>query len=236
MKNISIKILVALLAIVTLNSCLDDGEEYKQTYYWFGIAESTDSTDDLGYRVLFDNGLCGYPVSSTVTSIPADSDRVYMSFELASDWEDGDSTIYLDVQGYSVISVKDLVTYDSIAADTLGADPICLYEGYAWQTSHIMNFIYYLKYDYPAMDHFVNLVYYPDSVVDGGGVYLKLQHNANDDGTTNTSDEIISCFDMTSIDAFANVVDSVPYVIEINSGYFSNAESLIEGYYYKPTN
>lgn len=225
------KVLGFLLVALLLVSCFKD-DETKPTYTARGVVV-LDQDAELGYKIELDNWQCVIPQSSDVEYEAQDLDRIIVILEYPNVDETYKDIAEVKVLDYAKYLISDVLTYkDTVAVDTLGSDPIGVYDGYVYQTDKYLNIAY--SYQYSSQVHTVNLVYYPDSLGDNGEVFLKLQHNANEDSKEYTFSDGYKVFDMTSVAPFADVADSVAYVIHVNSGTFSQAVSRFEGYYYKP--
>lgn len=215
-------------------SCLDDDNDSETVYSSWGVTQVV-GDGEFDYKIVLDDKTILIPVSTDGDYEAEEMDRVKVYFELMPGFEVGEDSLEVNITNLYVYSIKDIVTKVSSDTTVYGSDPIAVYNGTVWQSNNLLNVPYVFDYNYyyPKI-HTVNLVYYPDSLtaVDGG-VYLELRHNANGDGASNVYSGFCS-FNMTTVPAFANVVDSVPYTIHINSGSFSNAADIFTGYYYKP--
>ena len=229
MKNTLLLLLSALL----LASCSDDDEQ-EYTYSAWGIVYEVDGMP-YDYKILLDDQTILIPETEEIEYDFSEMDRVKVYFQLKPGFSVGDDSLNVNVEYVFVYSIKDIVTQDSaVGIDTLGTDPIAVYNGYVWQSNNLLNIPYSIDVSNTyAKTHSVNLVYFPDSVAtENDGVYLELRHNANNDVEDMVADGFFS-FDMESIPPFQNAIDSIPYTIIINPGAFSSAVSRFEGYYYK---
>lgn len=226
------KIIALLLFCLALFSCKED-TEYKTVYSAWGVVQLSE-TESLGYTVMLDDSILLIPNESSVDYVPSASDRMNISFTIADGYEIGDNPIGVDVEYVSYSTIKDLVVAtDSLALDTLGNDPIGILDGSVRQSGYLMDVFFYLDYS-GLKKHTVNLVYFPDSTATtDGGVYLEFRHNANNDNSSQTL-QFLNCYDLTTIEPFQNVEDSVPYTIVVNGGYFSGAIARFEGFFYNP--
>ena len=237
MKNI----LLLMFGVVTLSSCLNNKEEVATYKYW-GVVK-VDKSLDLGYKLLLDNDQVVVPVSSDYKYEAKNRDRKLFFFEMADGSTVKDSIIYAKMKFADKFLISDLVTQASTAGmDTLGTDGVAVFNGSVWHAKNLLNvpFIYEKAASFPKK-HSFNLVYFPDSLYQPDpknnpelvGVYMELRHNANKD-KDDVKCEGYKCFDLNSISRFANVQDSIPYIIKINSGGFDGAVSAFTGWYHKP--
>lgn len=221
----------ALMSLL-LWSCLND-DDYKPEVTVRGVVV-LNSEQPLGFQIELDDWQCVVPQSTDVEDYePTDKDRVLVQLSYPSSEELYKDTAEAKILDLGVYQINDLIRYkDTVAVDTLGSDPVGTYNGYVYQTDKYLNIAY--AYQYGSQEHSFNLVYYPDSIGDNGEVFLKFQHNANEDSKEYTFWEAYRVFDMSSIAPFANVQDSIAYVIHVNPGTFTDAVALFEGYYYHP--
>ncbi len=234
MKNL----LLLLLSVFVFTSCLDDDDETKPSVILYGVVQSPYSSGDLGYGVKLDRGQFVVPTvdESDEAYEAVDNDRVVMSLEYNSldDYYYQDS-VAVKVLGYLVIKTYDAVTYNEYdGPDTLGNDPLAVGTNDILVNENYMTVYYsYLQGDAPT-DHTVNLVYYPDSAGENGEAFLKLQHNADGDLEEETYSSF-KVFNLNSIEDFAEVTDSLNYIIKVNSdGFSSGYADYFTGTYYKP--
>ncbi len=222
MKNFFLLLLVALVMV----SCFDD-DDSNITLTRYGVVSLSD--DVLGYNIVIDGGWIAVPSSSDVDYTPKDSDRIKIYFEIMGGVSD--NPLDVKVLDYFIMPTYDLITYDTLAVDTLGCDPVAVSSIGVSQNCNYLSIFYSYNMGYNYKVHSFNLVYYPDSVGDNGEVFLKFQHNAHADlEEVGTSD--YKSFDMSSIPPFANVEDSVPYIININAGYYASGVTTLKGYFY----
>lgn len=220
------------MSLLTLVSCIKEDEE-DPIYSSWGIVYEVEGMD-YDYKVLLDDSTFLIPETADVDYDVEEMDRVKVYFQFKSEYVSGDEVFNANVVHMLVYSIKDIATQSGVV-DTLGFDPIAVYDGSVWQSNNLLNVPFAIDVSYTyAKVHDVNLVYFPDSIgTDPDGVYLELRHNANNDAEDMVVDAFYS-FDMESIAPFQNVVDSVPYTIIINSGAFSGAVERFEGHFYNP--
>lgn len=226
------KLLVLLSSVVLLLSCSDDTEEYKPTLDYVGVV-STYEAGELGYGIITDYGQFLIPTKDDSDSLYSfnDRDRINYYVEFSSSEEYYKDTAEVTLLQYYVFDTYDVLTKSG--GDAMVEDPIAVLDDNLWVTQEYMNIIYSYQQGDTPKEHAVNLVYYPDSVGNNGGVLLKLHHNANGDIEEVSSGNSLRIFDLTSVDVFANVTDSLNYTLKLNRGDFSGMD-YFEGTYYAP--
>lgn len=224
---------VMALAIV---SCVGE-TEYVASGNSFGVAFLSNE-NPFGYRIMLDNGSIAEPISvpeladGETQYLPTENERVYLYLEATEPWID-----IVDVNIMSIVKVpcSDILVANEIDTDTLGVDPVLVDNDYVYLTQSFLNVYYtYREASDAPYSHNVYLVHYPDSVDEDGCEFFKLQHNANGD-LEEVNTDAYQCFDMKTLDAFAEGADSVNFEIHIEKGMFSDASSLYKGTYYKPS-
>lgn len=221
------KLLFSLIALAVLfTSCMDDDEGVKSYVAWGVSYENADAI--LGYEVLLGDSTVVRPVSSDFAYEPDGRELMYLKFQLEDGVDISDEELDVHVETWTSYPVNEAIICDSSSLDTLGVDPIGV--NTFFQIGETLNFPFSIFVSY-SITHDIDLVYYPDSVGVNGEVYLELRHNANDDSNDVIATGCYSC-DMMTVESFQSVEDSIPFVVVINPGKFSNATDSISGYYY----
>ena len=226
------KFLAIVIMCVLLFSCKED--EYDPVSSAWATVELSDA-DVFNYHFILDDNTVLSPVESNVNYTPDTNDRAYLHFNIKPEFEAGDAYVEAKLLDMDIYSIQDLVVItDSVGWDTLGIDPVAVYDNEIWQSHYLLNVPCYLGVSYYQLKrHDVELVYFPDSVdSERGAVHLELRHNANAD----SEDKVLPffyTFDMTSIEPFRNIEDSVLFTIDFNVGDFNfSPMERYEGVFY----
>ncbi len=224
------KSILFLLIASLLAACNTD--DTPMTYRSWGLTEVSNE-GSLGYVINLDKGQILKPTAIDVTYEAKDRDRLLLDYQLSNGSGTKDSILHAKIVNMQRFAIKNPITQAGInGLDTLGTDPIAAYG--IWQAEDLLNLYFRCDASYSAgKKHSFNLVYFPDSIAtEADGLYLELRHNANNDAQDRTVEGYL-CFDMASVEPFANVKDSVPYTIVVNGNSFNPSVSKIEGWYHE---
>lgn len=153
-------------------SCDDKYEDLRYEYSDYGIIHKNGELT----TIQTDRGALVCP---SVWNIPAEfknKDRVLIYFNLLGE---ADSTeqfdYYVRINEIHKILTKDLIEYSSEISDSLGYDPIQLYN--LWISREFINFDFYYGAGAPNLKHMINLALHPEKTADNR-ILLEFRHNA----------------------------------------------------------
>ncbi len=224
---------ILLLLIASLFAACNN-DDTPATYRSWGLTETT-GDGNLDYVINLDIGKILKPTATDANYEAKDNDRIIVDYQLTDGSQKEDSVLNVKIVNIQRFAIKNPITQTGVEGlDTLGTDPIAAYADGIWQFRHLLNVPFRCDVSYSSSKkHSFNLVYFPDSIAtEADGVYLELRHNANDDAQDYSIDGFL-CFDMESVEPFANVEDSVPYTIVVNGSSFNPSVSKIEGWYHE---
>ncbi len=209
MKQIlrTIPILLVLVFTSILSSCNDD--DNKTTYQAFGLAYPM-SRGGYNFKIVTDNGHVLFPAGSSVTI--KNTCRVYSTFTFVNDNDVNKDSAEVNFNYINKLLYKPITNQDT----SLGHSPIYVSKNKIWQSQchPILNIPF--EYEGGQEKHMVSL-YYNSETSSTDTVMLEFRHNDNSDSYHKRLSGLV-CYDLSCIEDFVTVTDSIVYTVTINRG------------------
>jgi hypothetical protein len=216
MKTLFLKtgLLIMIIGLLMTTSCLKDTNSLTQ--YWLSYGVVTGSAGNYNIRV--DDGTILYPDAGSQSLVAQyATNRVLVNYTvISSKIENSDTSYNVKVSSVDKLLVKSVVALTKQNADSLGNDPINVYN--FWFGNNFLNVNFSFLQN--TKTHLIDLA--KDTIQsDPTAVSLLLRHNAYGDLPSYEQAGFVS-FDLTSL---LNGKDSVNIDVKFND-YFGNSQDF----------
>ena len=219
------KLLFTVFSLFILSGCKEEGYSFDD--YWVSIGTIVGNKDN--YIVITDDGDRLFPYTTYVPAYPIiNGKRLWVNYTILWDAEeDKDFDYYVRINDFSNILTKDIFILTPENADSIGHDPVWVYEPDKdiWISNNYLN-IFFVYKGSPYWSHYINVVSdINNPVTPAGKPILELRHNSNNDPYNEPSIKGFVSINLLSM--LEEGQDSVVFVlraIDENGNYALNEE------------
>lgn len=174
-KSRYVFLLFLTLSGFLFTSCNDKYEDLRYEYSDYGIIHKNGEINTIAT----DRGAVVCPSVWNIPSEFKNNDRVLIYFNLLGEADSTDQfDYYVRINEIYKILTKDIIEYNTEISDSLGNDPVQLYN--LWISPEFINFDFYYGAGAPNLKHAINLARHPEKTADNR-ILLEFRHNAFND-------------------------------------------------------